>query len=302
MKKRVLVIAAAIVLVFSLCIPVSFAETGGGLAALDTATSVDGFVERLYTYVLERPSDPDGKAGWAERLVTGKETGTAVAYGFFFSDEMESKNLSDEEYIDVLYRALLGREPDDAGKADWVRRASAGGSRRGLFAGFVNSAEFAAICGAAGVEAGVFDAVEPRDENPQAAEFVERFYRILLGRKADAAGLNEWCSKIHSGQATGADVAYGFYFSDELENCGLSDEDFIAACWEAFYGIVLSDEDKDPNNNVMQGWVSFLQGEEPYAHFWIFAGSDDFAEICDFYGIERGILKDPVFSGDSYPE
>ena len=45
--------------------------------------------------------------------------------------------------------------------------------------------------------------------------FVERLYREALGREADEQGEAEWVDLLVRGERTGANVAFGFIFSDE---------------------------------------------------------------------------------------
>ena len=47
--------------------------------------------------------------------------------------------------------------------------------------------------------------------------FVTSLYSDCLGRTPDPAGLNDWCSKLASGQISGKQCAYGFFFSPEFQ-------------------------------------------------------------------------------------
>ncbi len=60
-------------------------------AAQDVA-KVDAFVERCYTVILGRKSDPVGKQYWVDGLLSGERTGISVAYGFVFSNEYKDMN------------------------------------------------------------------------------------------------------------------------------------------------------------------------------------------------------------------
>ena len=43
-----------------------------------------------------------------------------VAFGFVFSDESKGMSRSDEDFIAMLYRLMLDRDPDADGLANWV--------------------------------------------------------------------------------------------------------------------------------------------------------------------------------------
>ena len=105
------------------------------------------FVARLYTQALGRGYDVDGLNDWCNRIVSKTWSVTDVSTtGFFHSQEFLRKNLSNEEYVKVLYRTFLGREYDAAGLADWTGQLNSGAkSRDEVLRGFSDSVEFADI-------------------------------------------------------------------------------------------------------------------------------------------------------------
>ena len=65
--------------------------------------------------------------------------------------------------------------------------------------------------------------------------FVTRFYSTCLNRMPDAGGLSSWVGGLFTGRATGAQVANGFIFSEELLSENLSDEKFLNIMYSAFF-------------------------------------------------------------------
>ena len=63
-----------------------------------------------------------------------------------FSQEFTAKKYDNAAYVRRLYRALLDREPDAEGLANWVSRLDKGASREDVFKGFAGSQEFARLC------------------------------------------------------------------------------------------------------------------------------------------------------------
>ena len=102
------------------------------------------FVSRLYTKALGRGYDINGLNDWCNRIVDKKMSVTEVATtGFFHSPEFSNKNLSNEEYIKVLYRTFLDREYDSAGLYYWLNNLNSGSMTRDqVLLGFSCSAEF----------------------------------------------------------------------------------------------------------------------------------------------------------------
>lgn len=247
---------------------------------------IAGFVERLYTIALSRPSEPAGKAAWISALQSGISTGADVAHGFFFSPEFLSRNLSDSAFLDVCYRTFMNRESDAGGKAAWQSVLTGGGSRAGVFYGFVNSDEFTNICASYGIARGDASKFrEPRDMNINATIFVSRLYTHFLGRPFDADGLNGWTSALLSNK-TGVEVASGFFYSAEASS--LSTDKLINACYRAFLG-------REPDAAGKASWLNAVN-KEGYGKDYLFYGftmSPEFTNICATYGITHGIAPTP---------
>jgi len=90
-------------------------------------------VTRFYTEILGRAPDPPGLAAWVNYIVaTGDLEGAAAA--FLTSPEFELRALTFRDYVRILYRTFLGREPDPVGWDGWESVL------RGFLLGVVNGA------------------------------------------------------------------------------------------------------------------------------------------------------------------
>ena len=69
---------------------------------------------------LNREADEAGLNEWCAHLLTQDLDPERVAFGFVFSDESKAMARSDEDFIAMLYRMMLDREPDAAGLENWV--------------------------------------------------------------------------------------------------------------------------------------------------------------------------------------
>lgn len=107
---------------------------------------VTKFVVRCYRLCLDREPDENGLNQWCSQILEGNNTPKEAVYGFVFSEEYQSKNLSNEEYIRSLYRILMDREADALGLAQWMEVMSEGAGREEIFDGFADSEEFAGLC------------------------------------------------------------------------------------------------------------------------------------------------------------
>lgn len=110
----------------------------------DKNYDVTRFVARNYTQFLGRNYDAEGLNYWTEFINNRTKSMQDVAFGFVFSPECENKNLSDYEFVAMLYRGCFDREGDRAGIDYWVEKLRSGEKdRMGVFYGFANSQEFA---------------------------------------------------------------------------------------------------------------------------------------------------------------
>ncbi len=102
------------------------------------------FVARLYTKALGRQYEVAGLNDWCNRITSGSwSINDASSIGFFNSQEFYNKNLSNDEYVKVLYRTFFDREYDQEGYDYWMNRLASGTSRNEVLMGFANSREFA---------------------------------------------------------------------------------------------------------------------------------------------------------------
>lgn len=109
-----------------------------------------------------------------------------------------------ERLVTAMYHDLLGRAPDDAGRAYWVDRLSHGESRAAVALALVRSSE------------GV-------------GQVVRRLYQQALDRAPDAAGLTYWVGQVRAGRRTIDQVAAALYGADEgFEGGGITVEDRVS--------------------------------------------------------------------------
>lgn len=113
-------------------------------------------------------------------------------------------------------------------------------------------------------------------------QFVDRLYRVCLGREADAAGKANWVRDLESKKITGVKAAYGFVFSPEFKGMNLCDADYVEYLYEAFMG-------RSSDAGGKENWVKVLRsGKTREEVFNGFALSKEFLNICNSYNIPRG--------------
>lgn len=118
----------------------------------DRNFELTAFVSRMYTKALGRGYDVYGLNYWVNRYLTGEIMADGIARGFILSHEFFCKDLSDSEYVDVLYRTFFNRDADACGKEHWISRLESGDSREDVMNGFLRSEEFRLLAEHFGVQ------------------------------------------------------------------------------------------------------------------------------------------------------
>lgn len=268
-----------------------FGTTGATGAARDQSVGSNGrvrdFVTRFYENILSRAPDAGGLNRWTEMLGAGVRSGADVASGFINSAEFRNLGLSDAAFVDILYRTFFNRAPDAGGRAGWLARLAAGADRQTVLDGFVRSAEFANLCRTYGIravasngpDAGPGDNVilgaaeggylrggagndqiygagsAPTDPNLRFInERVYRLYGAILGREADAGGLNGWSAVISNRSWTIEQVADAMMGSAEFQTRfgSLDDTAFVTLLYNSVLG-------RAPDAGGLAYWTGRLQ-------------------------------------------
>ena len=112
----------------------------------DQNVKIAAFVARLYKICLERVYEQEGLNNWVNALVDRTMNGSSVVLGFFGSQEFENRDLDDESFIAIAYRAIFGREPDPNGLRSWIDALAKGKTREDVLRGFLKSEEFDNLC------------------------------------------------------------------------------------------------------------------------------------------------------------
>jgi len=261
--------------------------------------AVAGQVMRLYEALLGRAPDMGGLLTWAGRLIpavtarAGGAEGTgldwvladgatrdeigSVAQGLTTSREFQTRygGLDNAGFVSLLYRNVLGREPDTGGLAAWTGQLDRGASRASVVTGFSESSEFRTSAR--------IDALNQSRAALQAdmADDVFRIYRAVLGRSPDAAGFDAWTATMAQGRDFGT-VAQGFTGSREFQTRygGLDDDGFVTLLYRNVLG-------RDPDAAGLAAWSARLAGGE--ARSTVVTG---FAQSREFVAATADPLKE----------
>ncbi len=167
--------------------------------------TLDDQMARLYRAYFNRAPDAGGLQFWREQRAGGRSI-NSVSGEFARSPEFVATygDLGDEAFVDLVYRNVLDRMPDEGGRAFWLDQLANGRSRGSLMTLFSESPEFIAATQTS------------TPENPTAAA-VRRLYASFFVRDADPAGLSYWVGEAERGVPL-VDISERFYRSDEFQS------------------------------------------------------------------------------------
>ena len=77
--------------------------------------------------------------------------GKQVARAFALSADVAAQNLSNEDFVRMLYKLFMNRNAGDTELQGWVTRMEMGEPREFIVAGFVNSDEFTSFLSSFGL-------------------------------------------------------------------------------------------------------------------------------------------------------
>lgn len=245
---------------------------------IDLHPDITKFVNRLYELVLSRTPDTKGRREWVEALASQRNTAAVAALGFLDSNELKGKNLSDNAYLDILYRTLLNREPDNKGKSEWLAVIDMGVSRNYLIYNFVASPEFGSLCQEYGIEHGSITLTEARDQNKYITSFVKKVYETGLQRSASTSDLNSWAQKLNDHTLSGKDFVKSIVFSAEGKSKASSDSDFIRL---AYCSALL----RNPTDSDINSGSKTLKTQSRESYLDSILSSNEFKQICEKYSL-----------------
>jgi hypothetical protein len=151
---------------------------------------------------------------------------------------VDGEGVRDAQPVVRLYLAGLGRLPDRSGLQYWTRRHAAGVRLGDLAQQFLRSSEF-----------------QRRYGSPANAAYIDVLYRNVLGRAADAQGLDYWNRRLIAGRISRAGLLVQFSESSEHRSK-------TAAKVEAsvvYVGMVL----RAPDPSVLSWWSTRRAGGSP---------------------------------------
>jgi len=130
-----------------------------------------------------------------------------------------------------------------------------------------------------------YEVVTIRVGSKPVEDFVQRYYRYILGREADQEGLNHWTKLLKADTATASEIADFFLSSDEFIGQNNNNSVYLDRLYQSFF-------DREADATGKRYWLNELNAG--VTRRWVtasFINSEEFRVVCEEYGIERGNLE-----------
>ena len=233
------------------------------------------FVWVLYEYLFQREYDEEGFNYWVNEIKNGKTAAYVAKYFFLNSKEIKESNLSDEDFIRKIYKALLNRDVEKEGLEYWLKELGEKGvPRTELFNYVIFSEEFQNLCNNK-------YHITPFNEDDKLEAFVERFYSFVLQREVDPEGESYWVEQLKNKLKTASDIAMDFFNSEEFLNKNVDDETFVNIA----YRTLLNRESEKEGRSF---WERKLKEDmDRNSLIKEFINSPEFSNLAKEYDIEK---------------
>lgn len=272
-------------------------------AAKIDRTVAEEYITRQYTYLMKRSTvTPEEIKGWVDQLVNGQITAAQATAGIAGSTEALNLKMSNKEFIENLYQAMMGQAGDAAGIANWTKELDNGGKRGDVINAFAQSKQYTEVCAAKGLVPGTIDPNAyalgdipvPKVTEANAEAYINRLYSVLLGRGtgADAAGMATWKPVLMDGSCNAAQVAAGLASSAEFTGKGLDNKAFVKRLYTGLLG-----RDTEPTDKEITEWVDLLnKGTSRAEVFKQLANTQEFTNYCNKMHVTTGTINPASYS------
>lgn len=232
----------------------------------ESAANVDAFTNSLYQAVTGADAPKEDIISYRHRLMNHNMTAVQVAYEVVTRKAAKERTEQDEDYIRLLYKALLGLEEEEIPGEEWDKYLvclEAGMSRQRVFADLVSSVEFDYRCYDFDIETGSVSGIsELRNMNlnsfnrdSDATYFVAYTWKKMLNRTIGTEELRQYVSMLLRSNISKADIWLEIYGLEEFRNREISDGEFV----ELLYNIVHMEQ---KNENIQRIWLNMLKTDK----------------------------------------
>lgn len=252
MKKNIKKIVLSSLLSLSLCL-------GGFSAYAETKEEyLDSFLDSVYSIMLNREADEEGKSYWSGKILSGDIGILDFLNQILSQEEFASLSISSEDFITKNYNLLINREPDEDGFNYWMSQLGENSTKEqqlNLINQMAHSEEFMGKINEMGIVFKIYEEEKPVVVPEQLSDidiFIRDAYEHILGRQYDQEGFNYWKGQLTSQDKGAIDLINQFISLDEFKARNLTDQQFIGAMYEVLFNRTADQDGLNYWNSIYQ--------------------------------------------------
>lgn len=252
MKKNIKKIVLSSLLSLSLCL-------GGFSAYAETKEEyLDSFLDSVYSIMLNREADEEGKSYWSGKILSGDIGILDFLNQILSQEEFASLSISSEDFITKNYNLLINREPDEDGFNYWMSQLGENSTKEqqlNLINQMAHSEEFMGKINEMGIVFKIYEEEKPVVVPEQLSDidiFIRDAYEHILGRQYDQEGFNYWKGQLTSQDKGAIDLINQFISLDEFKARNLKDQQFIGAMYEVLFNRTADQDGLNYWNSIYQ--------------------------------------------------
>ena len=238
------------------------------------------FLNRLYITGLGRPADSDGVFNWFNHIIYDGYSGSDLVRGILYSPEFLNKNVSNRDFVLIVYRTILDREADPEGLANWTAKLDAGVSRQTVLEGFLGSVEWSNLCRWYGIPSG-------NNVAPSIAvlptfgsrTFVNYLSTQIVNNPETDDNVERYAAQVLNFEISGTELAHQYLFSPTVS--AMSNYDYLTRVYRT---ILAREPDGDFNDNLNKLNNGTLTREQMFNQA---VATDIWAQTCGGFGVLR---------------
>ncbi len=202
---------------------------------------LNGFLDNVYSIMLNREADEEGKLYWKQQILDGKTGILNFLNQMLDQKEFEELNISSEDFINKAYSLLMNRDYEEEGFNYWMDKLgnnSGNEQKLNLINDMAHADEFMSKVNEHGILFKKFEEELPEqtiDGLKDIDVFIRDAYQYILGRSYDNDGLNYWRTALTSQEKGAIDLIESFISTNEFKARNVSDKQFIQIVYEVLF-------------------------------------------------------------------
>ena len=193
------------------------------------------FIGELFTEMYGRSPSAKELNVWTQYFREGKQVAPTLQQ-IIVSSDYSSRGVSDDQTITSLCHLMLGRDATAEEMGKYHEVMGNGVSVDYVARMIASDPAFSTRCTDLGIVPGEINLTQPRDTNYEMTSFLNHLYSRLSGKAPAGEELNNFVRRLSEDPSSIRSVIWDVLSTPESREILASDDDFLNAVFEVFYG------------------------------------------------------------------